>query len=436
MSVPPLKRSKTEVTVNSNVVTLENINDVNEEWFQRTTHKGKLFKGPNWTAYNKENLGSIPRRIEKSLIEDKKSLSKVGFFTQTERFYPRNQTMKQNPGPGTYNILDTSMTRTQTSFYSSKGFGNGFVSGAERFDDSKFYYEKYAPGPGEYRAEISKTMEHDVATTLLGKSLYANKKTKSLKGKRETPGPGYYEPAISQFDHFYIPNCKDSVFKSEVNRFSKKDKFKVPGPGKYFKDDNYLDYNETKEMNKPSPFFRIPQSEKVDLLKKFDIKTTQEKEDARFKLKDKKGRIKNSQGVPEVDFLQAYRLGFNSNNPLVLTKKDLFKLRNKAFMKESSAIAVEKPKTAGNLMILNGGMDSDKGMEYIHKILHKPKKPDLFELNSQRWNENKLDFKVPGPSYYHPRKPELRLSFNKNNVDFIVSPGVVNQVPDESFYFA
>ena len=67
-----LKRSLTDITVNSNVVSLENLNDVNESVFQKTTKKGKLFKGPNWTAYNKENLGSIPRNIEKSLVEDKK----------------------------------------------------------------------------------------------------------------------------------------------------------------------------------------------------------------------------------------------------------------------------------------------------------------------------------------------------------------------------
>ena len=73
-----LKHSNTEFQMASNVVTLDNLNEVDEKFFRKTTHKGKLFKGPNWTAYNKENLGSIPRTVEKALVEDKKGMTKVG----------------------------------------------------------------------------------------------------------------------------------------------------------------------------------------------------------------------------------------------------------------------------------------------------------------------------------------------------------------------
>ena len=92
-----LKHSKTEFSMASNIVTLDNLNELGEKFFRKTTHKGKLYKGPNWTAYNKENLGSIPRTVEKALVEDKKGMTKVGFSTQTERFFPKIDSAKECP---------------------------------------------------------------------------------------------------------------------------------------------------------------------------------------------------------------------------------------------------------------------------------------------------------------------------------------------------
>lgn len=429
-----LKRSLTDITVNSNIVSLENLNDVNESVFQKTTKKGKLYKGPNWTAYNKENLGSIPRNIEKSLVEDKKSITKIGFSTQTERFYPKNQGTKNNPGPGSYNLSgDMDFTRTSSSFYSSKGLGNGFVSTSDRFDDSKYYYCKYAPGPGEYCPESNRTLEHDVASSILGKSLYNNKKTQSLKITRDTPGPGHYNPIMNTFDNKLKKNLvPDSVFKSKVNRFQKKKGMNYPGPGKYFKDEMYVDYNDKNRAQSQSYFFRSPLPKKYNEEKKlnqYDIKTKQDKEDVKFKLIDKKGRvISNMQGNNYFEFVQSIAGG--SANPFAITKKDLFKLRNKTFMKDNAT----SQKSGASLIVANGGLESDQGMEYIHKILSKPPKPNLFELYSPRWKKNELEFKVPGPAYYHPRIPQKMLSFNRNNVDFIWTPGVVNDDYEEPIY--
>ena len=87
-----------------------------------------------------------------------------------------------------------------------------------------------------------------------------------------------------------------------------------------------------------------------------------------------------------------------------------------------------------NYIMANGGLSNDQGMEYIHKILHKPQKPDLFELSSPRWKKNEYEFKVPGPAYYHPRNQPKTLSFNRNNIDFIVTPGVCNEQDDDPIY--
>ena len=166
------------------------------------------------------------------------------------------------------------------------------------------------------------------------------------------------------------------------------------------------------------------------MLEKYEIKTKQNPEDAKFKLMDKKGKIYNTlQQNSDFDFLQSIKAGFN--NPLAITKKDLYKLRNKTFMKDNIKRSDSKNE---NYIMANGGLSNDQGMEYIHKILHKPQKPDLFELSSPRWKKNEYEFKVPGPAYYHPRNQPKTLSFNRNNIDFIVTPGVCNEQDDDPIY--
>ena len=418
-----LKHSNTDLSLASNVVTLDNMNEFGDNFFRKTQHKGKLFKGPNWTAYNKENLGSIPRTVEKALVEDKKGMTKVGFSTQTERFFPKPESAKQCPGPGTYNISgDMDFTRTSTSFYSSKGFGNGFVSTSERFNDSNLYYSKYLPGPGEYQPQKFCSITDDVNKMLLAKSLYNNKKTRSLKVKEKSPGPGHYNPIMDTFDLKWKINKykgEDAVFKSIVPRFKKRKGLNVPGPGKYFKDEYFIDYNDKNKPKTVSHFFRKPQEKKVDSLKKFDIKTKQNPEDAKFKLGTKKGTIINSINVNDYDFIKSQ---------YAITKKDIYKIRNKAFIHGN--IAKETNLYERQLIMANGGISNDNGMEYIHKILKKPEKPDIFQLYSPRWKKNELELKVPGPAYYHPKNQPKTLSFNKNNVDFIVTPGVANPDAD------
>ena len=411
-----LKHSNTDIAMSSNIVTLDNLNEVKENFFRKTTYKGKLFKGPNWTAYNKENLGSIPRTVEKALVEDKKGMTKVGFSTQTERFFPKLDSAKQCPGPGTYNISgDMDFTRTSTSFYSSKGFGNGFVSQSERFNDSSLYYSKYAPGPGDYQPQKRGSISDDINKMLLAKSLYTNKKTRSLKVKGQSPGPGHYNPIMDTFDLKWKINKykgEDAVFQSVVPRFKKKKGVDVPGPGKYFKDEYYIDYNDKNKPKTMSYFFKNPSKKKVDLLQKYDIKTKQEKEDAKFKLIAQKGnRI------------------FNSVGGIGITTKDIYKIRNKGFLYGTGG--KEPTLYDQQLIMANGGISSEQSMEYIHRIIHRPEKPDIFQLYAPRWKKNELALKVPGPAYYHPKTQPKALSFNNaDKSKFIVTPGAINPKAD------
>lgn len=412
-----LKRSLTEVTMNSNVVTLENLNAQEQKIFNKTTRGGKLYKGPNWSAYGKENLGTIPRNIEKSLVENKNSMSKIGFSTQSERFFNSSTSNKTNPGPGTYNVSgDLEFTRTSSSFYSSKGFGNGFISNTERFDTKDLFYCKYSPGPCEYDHQKRSTVSYEVNKSIFNRSLYNKKENPSLKIRRNTPGPGYYNPLKNSFDTITKKNLQkgnDPFFKSKVNRFNKENKSSInyPGPGQYFKDESLVNYNDKYNSEGPSYFFRSPIPHYLDpkgeeILEKYDIQTKQIPNNYKYNIP--RGKLKKS-----------YRNNINFKDVKSFERDNL----SQGGKKSGHNKKLHYKKEDADLIVYNMDFDSDQGIEYIHNILEKKPKQALFKLNSARWKVNELQFKVPGPAYYHPRVPYKALSFNRNKKDFIWTPG-------------
>ena len=398
--------------LDDNIVTLENLNEIDRDLFRKTTStKGKIYKGQNWTAYNKENLGTIPQKMEKALLKDKKNTSKIGFSSTSQRFFQKNE---KNPGPGSYNIRNN-LSLTSTSFNSSKNNGNSFISKSDRFNNSSLFYSKFTPGPGEYEKEKFGTLAYNVAKSLRGKSLYQTKKNQSIKKRLLTPGPGHYNIDNDfKWNQFY----KSSVFVSKVPRFKKIEDNKIPDPGKYCKDEYFVDIKDKNNNYKDqvSYYFRKAKEKQVDLLKKYKIKTEQKPEDAKFKLQNKKGRI--------------YNVNDNIFNPFILNKQDIYKIKNKSFTKEIS----KKDNNEDNdkYLMTSRGLSNNviDSMEYIHKILHKTKKPDIFKLNAPRWKKNDKEFKNPGPAYYNPKTQYKVLSFNRNNEDFIVTPGFLNEKGD------
>ena len=398
--------------LDDNIVTLENLNEIDRDLFRKTTStKGKIYKGQNWTAYNKENLGTIPQKMEKALLKDKKNTSKIGFSSTSQRFFQKNE---KNPGPSSYNIRNN-LSLTSTSFNSSKNNGNSFISKSDRFNNSSLFYSKFTPGPGEYEKEKVGTLAYNVSKSLRGKSLYQTKKNQSIKKRLLTPGPGHYNIDNDfKWNQFY----KSSVFVSKVPRFKKTEDNKIPDPGKYCKDEYFVDIKDKNNNYKDqvSYYFRKAKEKQVDLLKKYKIKTEQKPEDAKFKLQNKKGRI--------------YNVNDNIFNPFILNKQDIYKIKNKSFTKEIS----KKDNNEDNdkYLMTSRGLSNNviDSMEYIHKILHKTKKPDIFKLNAPRWKKNDKEFKNPGPAYYNPKTQYKVLSFNRNNEDFIVTPGFLNEKGD------
>ena len=146
-------------------------------FFLKTAKSGHLYNHPIYTAYTKTSLGSIPTKLEKTLI--------------------------QSSSPKTYSIFSPKIENEQTSFFnpssfkkdsvslSKKGYGNGFVSKSERFDNG--FNDRYRPGPCEYsKGKLS--IQYDVSKSLFTQGLYNNKTNHSILPKKITPGPCDYNP--------------------------------------------------------------------------------------------------------------------------------------------------------------------------------------------------------------------------------------------------
>ena len=114
-------------------------------------NKEKIKRGSNWTAFNRENIASIPTRNEYLLIKNDDDNRKVGFSNQSVRFKQINNF--DTPGPGSYmlelNSIKKNASFQNPSFNNSKGFG-ALISETERFDYSNIYKQGYIPGPSDY----------------------------------------------------------------------------------------------------------------------------------------------------------------------------------------------------------------------------------------------------------------------------------------------
>lgn len=205
----------------TNIITIENIDEIKDSYRKAIKKKGKLRLGPYWTAYNRENLGSIPRKVENIIINERQESVKKGFLSNTSRFFKHSETVKHNfPGPGAYDSNNTStIDKSGISVYSTKGFGNGFVSSQARFDDYLEFKNKYLPSPSDYN-NYAKDINKNIEKSLNYKSLYANKHYISLKEKTVTPGPGFYNTNTEYLKTDNSNTTSNFFFKSTSTRFN------------------------------------------------------------------------------------------------------------------------------------------------------------------------------------------------------------------------
>lgn len=416
----------------SNVST--NNSSINRHIVLKAGKAGKLYLKPNYTAFTKTNLGSIPSKIEKTLVKTETNIPK--YLTLNKIKIKSNQKEETS----------TKQQRSSSPSFSSKGYGVGFISQVPRFQ--KQIHPVY-PGPGDYNPDKLLTLENEVRQSIFGKSLFFEKKTKSLDFVVNKDNKFYTSQEIldklikkQQNQMMEKNNINEDdekkmgsyFFESKVKRtfgnafnFSKKS----PGPGSYNTDNSFRIKNQFKN----SPDFIEPIKKKENPLKYFGIDVSNRK--IGFNLRDNKknGKIINFwNGTPPLG--KSYEFGKtlnkikkNDNNddkiitfPNYENSKSFKKLADIRFNRERNL-------TEGKY---DNQRDKIKDMENeLRNSIFKKK--DIFTLSSPRWNDgtyhnNMSHFQVPGPAYYEPKLQGTKKSFNFNKKDFIYTNSVPFQI--------
>ena len=400
----------------STVSTIELLNP-NEQpksktFFLKTTREGHLYNHPIFTAYTKTSLGSIPTKLEKTLIDTKKEKKTNSIFSPQEQYESES-----NYNPSSF--------KTKSVSLSKKGYGNGFISKTERFDNG--FKDKYRPGPCEYPIDKI-SIKNDVSKSLFSQGLYNTKENHSLLPKKLFPGPWDHNPKyyndinIDKNSYFFT---SDSVrFKGILEN-----KNNNPGPGKYFNVDSDL----VKDKNRESYFFKGKVKRKDNHTKRLKIDVGDFCK-SNFKLVDKKGEISTN---------------WKNHNGKISGKDYIYVFDKKNNDEENKIFRKFKPEKYNNRFKENEKDDDEENNNhrysntneniYININPNNVPKENLFKLYSPRWKSiiaynADCNFKPPGPAYYHPFLPKNKVSFNLNEKDFIYTNGlpfavVLNTIP-------
>ena len=414
--------------------------------FLRVGKPGKLFLKPNYTAFTKTNLGSIPSKVEKTLIKTEESIPiTITLNKQVQRI---NLPQEKE---------DSNISRSFSTSYSSKGYGVGFVSKVPRFDYGK---KAVYPGPGDYSPEKMESLENNINKSNFGKSLFWEKSGKSLQLLQTNQDKFYTSQEIlnilrKSYDQTYNNNTDNIINKNNNNKSdennkgnyyfeSKVKKFsngifnvnnKNPGPGKYFIDTNFR----IKNKDRKSPDFFEPIEKREDPLKTFGILSDNEKKIG-FNLigSNKGGKVTNFwNGSPfmgySYDFGKTLKnIKENNKNLRNLKKNKLINLPDTNMSNNLRYLGTQKKKFLYEDLVKNSKENIYNKYNILvdnHDIKNKFKKKDYFSLSAPRWDEgnfhdNESHFQIPGPAYYQPREQYLKRSFNLNKKDFIYTNSV------------
>ena len=433
------EESQDPLTFNTSTATTNN----DSHLFLRVGRPGKLYLQPNYTAFTKTSLGSIPSKVEKTLLKtDDNTTISISFINPTANDISKNSSSSSE-------FTTYKDPRSYTTSYSKKGYGVGFVSKVERFDNE---YKNLKPGPGDYFPEKLFTVENDVRKSDLGKSLFLNKTSKSLELIQNLNNNKFYtsQEILNNIINKKAGNDVDKLnnlsergsyyFESNVKKFQ--DGFfavknKNPGPGKYFIDTDY----KIKNIDKTSPSFMKPQEKLVSPIKYFDLNSNDKKKIG-FSLFDK-----NKNGHLATFWNHYPALGYSYDYGKLTTKKrantnlkkkkkdniiDIPDYQNYKDFKRFTVFSnrtkkFNKSAEKENLKPISEEKDI-LNKEIMNDLL-KYKRKDLLGLASPRWDEgiyhdNMTHFQVPGPAYYDPKSQSLKRSFNLNTKDFIYTNSV------------
>ena len=421
------------------------------KFFLRTGRPGHLFLKPNYTAFTKTNLGSIPSKLEKTLVKTDSNKPLSTYINNTLISFNKSKDFE------TIKKEDRDI-RTYTTSFSSRGFGVGFVSRVNRFGEN---LSGYLPGPADYYPEKSLTLLSNVEKSPFRKSLFKRRTTaslsptydgslynKSLKSKTSNKK----KKALINIKEDISKNRNDSdkklgsyFFTSTSDRFNKNIfgiKNLNPGPGKYFLNNDDI---KVKSPDSLSPEFVLPKKKKINPVNYFGLNENDKKKFG-FQLINRKKNQKNASiwNKSKFNFDDNLYNKFNKSNislannstritsltnnnnsskiPSLIFKNNMSKMYNNSIKTEYISLVTDNNKSLN--LSTEDDKDKDNKIKNEKKKIIKSRKRDHFSLSPPRWDEgyfhdNDSHFQVPGPAYYAPPIQNNKKSFNLNNKDFI-----------------
>ena len=420
-----------------------------QNFFLRVGKPGKLFLQPNYTAFTKTSLGTIPSKIEKTLL---KTDTNIPLTTNINTSLISTDS-KFNSTTTNESVISSRDLKNYSKSFSKKGYGNGFVSKVARFNK---FIKEYTPGPGDYNSDKIYTLENEIRKSDFGKSIFKDSGNRSLSLLNQG-SPIEQKFFTSQERENLILKMKiekekgkidineeldkddnkkgNYFFESKSNRFSGglfAINNKNPGPGKYFINNEYKIHNK----NRNSPNFIYPSQKAINPIQYFELNNNDKKE-LGFQIRDK---IKNAKiatfwkGTPHLG--KTYDFGDTisgeekkiKKQEKILTSENIVAMPNFATLKE---IRRNKFYRTNQQNLPNLSEENNSNNNIIRKLF-KHKRKDLFGLASPRWDQgffhdNGTHFQVPGPAYYEPRLITNKKSFNLNKKDFIYTNSVPYQ---------
>lgn len=419
-----------------NRVSIENQYFNQDQYVLKSPPKGKIYKGSIKNAYNRVSLGSIPQKYENVIFRDELCSNKLGFNSQVPRFHNALEgsqyitTMKTEPSMNYTDRDKRCIQNASSPSFSSKGYGVGFVSKAERFSDEYDSYKaKFQPGPGEHNQFVN-TINTNISKSNTYKSLHlSSSKESACLLSNGLPGPGEYDIQKS----FIKPNFgnKQWTVKKEFERLQK---FENKSEADETKDtklssiiscelinkDNTLASNSnTKSTSKPtdSKDGKIEMNNiKKELIQRQSI---EKKIDEILDIKEAKSQQLLKKSITEIANMEA-----KADD---LKKKKLKKLRLTEFkyrLEEENLPKANDCLYVANLKSkeANTSLIKSSFTPQVEDFYAKYKKMSLkashyFISKSPKIKHDKANHN-PGPSYYTPFILPPKLSFNVYNSIF------------------
>ena len=438
--------------IERNIEELDKSNFRTTKFFLRTGRPGRLFLKPNYTAFTKTNLGSIPSKLEKTLVKTDTNKPLSTYINNTLTSFNDSKDFEKIK-------KEEKDIRNYTTSFSSKGFGVGFLSKVNRFGDN---LSGYLPGPADYSPDKYLTLLSNVEKSPFGKSLFKKKTSASLSTASNDNLNRSRQSKTSKKQKRTFTNLKDQFSSDKKNSENKKgsyffsstsDRFNGnifagknlnPGPGKYF----FMNDNiKVKYPENLSPEFVLPTEKRINPIHYFGLNENDKKKFG-FHLINKMKKKKcftswnNSKTSFEENLFNKYNksnislannstkvtsLSNNNNNSSKMAslyyKDNLSKMYNNSIKTEYLSLVSDNINNS-----LNSSTEEDKNKEVKNKNekkkRSKARKRDNFSLSPPRWDEgyfhdNDSHFQVPGPAYYAPPIQNNKKSFNLNNKDFI-----------------